>query len=78
MAQRCGFHLSGGYLLQNADLYMRQVDLLLVKQDARSWNTLEQKDIDIGHITFGVSGRTGTIGGKAPVLDEGNKLRTGT
>ncbi|KZV93335.1 chord-domain-containing protein [Exidia glandulosa HHB12029] len=56
--------------------YGTKIELLLTKQDNRSWNSLEKTEQDVGHITFGVSGRTGTIGGKALVLDENNKLRS--
>lgn len=53
-----------------------KIELVLTKRDMRSWNSLEQSDVGVGQFTFGVTGRTGTIGGKAPVLDENNKLRT--
>ncbi|KAH7103923.1 HSP20-like chaperone [Auriculariales sp. MPI-PUGE-AT-0066] len=53
-----------------------KVELLLAKQDNRSWNTLEKSDLDIGTFTFGVGGRTGSVGGQAPVLDQDNKIRT--
>ena len=48
----------------------------LKKQDNRSWAVLE-KATNLGgfNLTFGVGGRTGTIGGKETVLDESNKLR---
>ena len=54
-----------------------QVELVLNKRDIRSWNLLEKSDADLGafNLTFGVSGRTGTIGGKEPILDESNKLK---
>lgn len=39
---------------------------------------LEKTDRDLGSIslTFGVGGRTGTVGGKEIILDESNKART--
>jgi hypothetical protein len=44
----------------------------------RSWNLLEKSDADLGafNLTFGVGGRTGTIGSKEPILDERNKIKT--
>ncbi|CCA70016.1 related to diploid state maintenance protein chpA [Serendipita indica DSM 11827] len=55
-----------------------KVDLVLAKQDTRSWNLLEKTDADLQGftLTFGVGGRTGTVGGKEAVLDDGNKIRT--
>ncbi|KAH9484143.1 Cysteine and histidine-rich domain-containing protein [Psilocybe cubensis] len=55
-----------------------KVELTLQKIDARSWTVLEKTDRDLGPIslTFGVGGRTGTVGGKEIILDESNKLRT--
>lgn len=54
-----------------------QVELVLNKRDIRSWNLLEKTDADLGafNLTFGVGGRTGTIGGKEPILDESNKYK---
>jgi hypothetical protein len=55
------------------------VDLLLAKSDVRSWNMLE-KPADESilpqgfNLTFGVGGRTGTVGAKEVILDESNKL----
>lgn len=48
-----------------------------MKQDVRSWTLLEKTDADLAGITltFGVGGRTGTVGGKEPVLDEDNKAK---
>jgi hypothetical protein len=56
-----------------------KVDLLLTKSDARSWNMLERPaDESIlpqgFSLTFGVGGRTGTVGGKEIILDDSNKL----
>ncbi|KZO95243.1 chord-domain-containing protein [Calocera viscosa TUFC12733] len=57
-----------------------KVELKLVKTDARSWNMLEQPregtPVPEGfNITFGVGGRTGSIGAKEVILDEGNQLK---
>lgn len=42
------------------------------------WTVLEKTDRDLGNIslTFGVGGRTGTVGGKQVILDEGNRSRS--
>ena len=52
-----------------------QVEVILKKKDTRSWTVLEKTTQDLGNIslTFGVGGRTGTIGAKTPVIDEANK-----
>lgn len=44
------------------------------KLDGRSWTVLEKTDRDLGPVsfTFGVKGRTGTVGAKEFVLDEQN------
>ena len=44
------------------------------KRDGRSWTLLEKTDRDLGPVslTFGVTGRTGTVGAKEFVLDEQN------
>lgn len=57
--------------------YGTKVELVLKKQDTRSWLLLEKTDRDLGGIslTFGVTGRTGTIGAKELILDESNKAR---
>ncbi|KAG6874271.1 hypothetical protein C0995_001496 [Termitomyces sp. Mi166 len=54
-----------------------KVELHLRKRDGRSWTLLEKTAQDIGNIslTFGVGGRTGTIGAKELVLDDVNKAR---
>jgi len=62
-------------------IYGTKVEVILAKQDGRSWNMLEKPPNDIAlpegfNITFGVTGRTGTVGGKELVLDEDNKLKT--
>lgn len=55
-----------------------QVELRLRKLDNRSWTLLEKTDRDLGNInfTFGVGGRTGTIGAKELILDDANRSRT--
>jgi hypothetical protein len=54
-----------------------QVEVILKKQDARSWTILEKTTRDLGNInfTFGVGGRTGTVGAKTPVVDDSNKAQ---
>lgn len=51
-----------------------QVEIRLKKRDGRSWTLLEKTDRDLGPVsfTFGVTGRTGTVGAKELVLDEQN------
>lgn len=53
------------------------MELHLRKKDTRGWVLLEKTDRDLGNIslTFGVSGRTGTVGAKTIVVDESNKAR---
>jgi len=53
-----------------------KLELVLAKQDGRSWNLLEKTDIAVGNynLTFGVSGRTGTVGAKEPVLAADNQV----
>ncbi|KAJ3526086.1 hypothetical protein NM688_g8303 [Phlebia brevispora] len=54
-----------------------KVELVLKKQDTRSWSVLEKTDRAVPmNLTFGVGGRTGTIGAKELVLDEQNATRT--
>jgi hypothetical protein len=55
-----------------------QVELTLKKADGKSWTLLEKTNRDLGNIslTFGVKGRTGTVGAKELVLDDQNKGRT--
>ena len=57
---------------------LTQVELKLKKKDNRSWTLLEKTDRDLGNInfTFGVGGRTGTIGAKELILDDANRART--
>jgi len=51
-----------------------KVEIRLKKRDGRSWTLLEKTDRALGPVsfTFGVTGRTGTIGAKELVLDEQN------
>ncbi|KZT68176.1 chord-domain-containing protein [Daedalea quercina L-15889] len=57
--------------------YGTKVELSLRKADARSWPALEKPTRNIGNInfTFGVGGRTGTIGAKDVILDDQNKVK---
>ncbi|EPT06080.1 hypothetical protein FOMPIDRAFT_83840 [Fomitopsis schrenkii] len=57
--------------------YGTKVELSLRKADARSWPVLEKPTRDIGNvnITFGVGGRTGTIGAKEIILDDQNRIK---
>lgn len=56
-----------------------KVELTLTKADKRSWPILEKtsRPIEGYNLTFGVTGRTGTIGGKELILSEENKARLG-
>jgi len=58
-------------------VYGTKVELLLKKQDGRSWTILEKTTQDLGNIqlTFGVGGRVGTIGSSEIVLDPINKSK---
>ncbi|KAI0636793.1 chord-domain-containing protein [Trametes polyzona] len=55
-----------------------KLELKLKKKDIRSWTLLEKTDKDLGNIsfTFGVGGRTGTIGAKELILDDVNRARS--
>ncbi|TFY80718.1 hypothetical protein EWM64_g3294 [Hericium alpestre] len=57
--------------------YGTKIELNLKKLDGRSWTLLERTDRDLGNIslTFGVGGRTGTIGAKELVLDGENNIK---
>ena len=61
-----------------AKVYILQVELQLHKSDNRSWVLLEKTTRDLSGITytFGVGGRTGTVGGKELQLDTANQTRT--
>ncbi|KAK0442949.1 chord-domain-containing protein [Armillaria borealis] len=57
-----------------------KVELHLQKEDRRSWSVLEKSElVKIGNyaVTFGVGGRTGTIGGKEIILDASNQVKAG-
>jgi len=58
-------------------IFGTKVELHLQKQDTRSWILLEKTTQDTSgfNLTFGVGGRTGTVGAKDVVLDEANKAR---
>lgn len=69
----------GRSLVKGSQLIMAQVELILAKADTRSWTFLEKtthSSADGYNLTFGVGGRTGTVGGKQLVLSEDNKLRS--
>ncbi|KAI0050901.1 chord-domain-containing protein [Auriscalpium vulgare] len=55
-----------------------KIEIILKKSDGKSWTLLERTDRDLGGVslTFGVGGRTGTIGAKELVLDGENSRRT--
>jgi len=55
-------------------IFGTKVEIRLKKRDGRSWTLLEKTDRDLGPVslTFGVTGRTGTVGAKELVLDEEN------
>jgi len=54
-----------------------KVELHLHKHDGRSWPLLEKTTHDLGNIslTFGVGGKTGTVGAKEIVMDDANELK---
>jgi len=55
-------------------IFGTKVEIQLKKRDGRSWTLLEKTDRDLGPVgfTFGVTGRTGTVGARELVLDEQN------
>ncbi|KAH9981266.1 HSP20-like chaperone [Lactifluus volemus] len=55
-------------------IFGTKVEVKLKKLDGRSWTLLEKTDRDLGPVsfTFGVTGRTGTVGAKELVLDDQN------
>ncbi|KAI0006060.1 HSP20-like chaperone [Russula compacta] len=55
-------------------IFRTKVEVKLKKHDGRSWTLLEKTDRDLGPVsfTFGVAGRTGTVGAREFVLDEQN------
>lgn len=58
-------------MLTEAFPFFVQVELILMKSDGKSWILLEKTNQDLGgfQLTFGVGGRTGTIGGKEIIVD---------
>ena len=54
-----------------------KVEITLSKGDGRSWNLLEKSAHDVGQfkLTFGVGGRTGTVGSREAVLDSSNQIK---
>jgi hypothetical protein len=63
--------------LYGLSYYFLQVDITLKKKDGRSWTLLEKPDHDLGGValTFGVTGRTGTVGAREAVLDGENSRK---
>ncbi|KAI9510890.1 HSP20-like chaperone [Russula earlei] len=61
-------------------IFGTKVEVQLKKRDGRSWTLLEKTDRDLGPVsfTFGVTGRTGTVGAKEFVLDEQNSRNHAT
>lgn len=61
-----------------AQVHTPQVELQLHKSDNRGWVLLEKTTRNLGGITytFGVGGRTGTVGGKELQLDAANQTRS--
>ncbi|KAI0687127.1 chord-domain-containing protein [Cytidiella melzeri] len=56
--------------------YGTKLELILKKQDTRSWAVLEKTEYAVPEsLTFGVGGRTGTIGSKQVILDNQNSLK---
>jgi len=62
-------------MLTEAFPFSDQVELNLRKSDGRSWTLLEKTTKDLGgfQLTFGVGGRTGTIGAKEIIVDPSNQ-----
>jgi hypothetical protein len=58
-------------MLTETQPFSGQVELNLKKSDGRSWTLLEKTTQDLGgfQLTFGVGGRTGTIGAKEIIVD---------
>ncbi|KAI0093563.1 chord-domain-containing protein [Irpex rosettiformis] len=57
--------------------YGTKLELVLKKQDTRSWAVLEKTEYAVPvNLTFGVGGRTGTIGSKELILDGQNATRS--
>jgi hypothetical protein len=63
--------MSLGVMLTESFPFSVQVELNLKKSAGRSWTVLEKTSRDLGgfQLTFGVGGRTGTIGGKEIIID---------
>ncbi|KAI0341755.1 chord-domain-containing protein [Trametopsis cervina] len=56
--------------------YGTKVELVLKKRDTRSWAVLEKTEYAVPvNLTFGVGGRTGTIGSKQLILDNQNATK---
>jgi hypothetical protein len=74
-----GTKVGGAQLIVYHILTIEQVEVVLRKKDTRSWTILEKPLRDLGPValTFGVSGRTGTIGAKDLILDADNAIGRG-
>ncbi|KAG9104813.1 hypothetical protein FRC06_009283 [Ceratobasidium sp. 370] len=59
----------------SSKFYGTKVEIVLVKTDNRSWNALQADAVipEGYQITFGVKGRTGTVGARSAVLDDENQ-----
>ena len=62
-------------LTETFHFFFVQVELNLKKSNGRSWTLLEKTTRDLGgfQLTFGVGGRTGTVGGKEIIVDIPNQ-----
>ena len=58
--------------------FSAKVELNLKKSHGKSWTVLEKTTQDLGgfQLTFGVGGRTGTVGGKEIIVDPPNHLQS--
>jgi len=67
--------MSSDVILTEVFPFSAQVELNLKKSDGRSWTLLEKTTQDLGgfQLTFGVGGRTGTIGAKEIIVDPANQ-----
>lgn len=64
------------FALDDKLMRVLQLELVLKKQDTRSWAVLEKTEYAVPvNLTFGVGGRTGTIGGKTLILDDQNAIK---
>ncbi|PLW51530.1 hypothetical protein PCASD_00367 [Puccinia coronata f. sp. avenae] len=63
---RRSFHLFGSIDPDQSTykILSTKCEMVLIKSDGRSWSNLEKGDSFVGTVTFGVGGRTGTVGAK--------------